>query len=360
MADKGSKVGDVHFDVHANVETLSPDLKKAQAKIAEETGGGGVSKATSDYAKKLEKEGEGISGWLRRGKKQWGEQIEVVQGLIGKIAAVGATAVIAFKAGQAAGELLIDTLKTGKNKADDFKESLDLSDVAGSLKKYDDNLAELDAKMAERKAGTILGYASSVLQSDASLQEQINKQREARDTLAKTNKAGKDRDDAIKAKKDAADKAKEEAKQYLDARTNMLDKLASEQRAAELDMMDERKRASEESSDKIDALDKEFRKLSFADQMKYEAQFDAARNAINAAYFAKKRKWQDEDTKKQLEDAKKVADAWVSSFRSIREASNSVFNTDQAASMVQFSQQMMVSATIAHANMNRITVEGVG
>jgi len=360
VADKGSKVGDVHFDVHANVDTLSPDLKKAQAKIAEETGGGDVSKATADYAKKLEKEGDGVSGFLRRSKKQFGEQIEVVQGLIGKIAAIGTTAVIAFKAGEAASETFIETLKTGKEKADDFKESLDLSDVAGSLKAFDDALAELDARMAERKAGTVKGYFSSILQSDASLQDEINKQREARENLAKANKAAKDRDDRNKTTKENNDKAKEEAKQYLDYRTNTLDKLASEQRAAELDMMDERKRASEESSDKIDALDKEFRKLSFADQMKYEDQFDAARNAINAAYFAKKRKWQEEDTKKQLEDAKKVADAWVSSFRSIREASNSVFNTDQAASMVQFSQQMMVSATIAHANMNRITVEGVG
>jgi hypothetical protein len=360
VADKGSKVGDVHFDVHANVDTLSPDLKKAQAKIAEETGGGDVSNATANYAKKLEKEGSGISAWLRRGKKDWGEQVEVVQGLIGKVAAVGATAVIAYKTGEAAFNAFSEVIKNATDRAQDFKDTLDLTDVAGSLKKYDDELADLDAQMAGRREGNILGRISRLYKSDEDLQKEINQKREAREALARTDKAKKDGDNRNKASKETNDKSKEDAKQYLDLRTNTLDKLATEQRSAELDMMDERKRASEESSDKIDALDKEFRKLSFADQMKYEAQFDASRNAINAAYFAKKRKWQDEDTKKQLEDAKKVADAWVSSFRSIREASNSVFNTDQAASMVQFSQQMMVSATIAHANMNRITVEGVG
>lgn len=360
MADKGQKVGDVHFDVHANVESLSPELEQAKAKIAAETGGGKVSAETAKYAEKASKEMDGLGGKLKESKKLYGEQVEVVQGLIGKIAAVGATIYTAFTAGKAITEAFIETLKTGTDKANDFKESLDLTDVQGSLKKYDDKLAELDASMAERQAGTVRGWFSSMLQSDASLQEQINKQRADRETIAKTNKARQDAEARAKAKEDAAKAAKEAADKEADIRKSVLGDIASARRAAELDQMDERARTEAEGNDKIKELREKFLTLDKLDQVRYAKVFADARYEIEADLNAKLRKLDEETTKKRLEEAKKIADAFVSGFRSIREASNSVFNTDQAASMVQFAQQMQVSATMAHANMNRIVVEGVG
>ena len=360
MAGGPNKAGDIFYDVHANVEPLNTELKQANAKIAAETGGGEVSSATSAYAKRLEKEGTGISATLKRTKKEYGEQIEVVQGLIGKIAAVGGVAYTAFKVGETASEAFIERLKTATERANDFKDSLDLSDVAGSLKKYDEELANLDAQMEQRQSGGWRAWLGQITKSDADIQKEIIAKREERENLARADKARKDTDAKTKAAKESNDKAKDEAKQYAQTRSNVIETMAKEQRAAELAAMDERKRATEESMDKIDAIDKEYMKLSLSDRMKYEDQWNAARNAINQAWFEQKKKWQAEDLKKQQEDAKKVSDAWVSSFRSIREASNSVFNTDQAASMVQFAQQMQVTATMAHANMNRIVVERVG
>ena len=360
MADKGQKVGDVHFDVHANVESLSPELEAAKAKIAAETGGGKVSAETAKYAEKASAEMNGLGGTLKDVKKKYGEQVEVVQGLIGKIGAIGATAVIAYKAGEAAFEAFSEVLKNGTDRAKEFKDSLDLSDVQGSLKKYDEELADLDARMAGRKEGNVLGMLERLYKSDATLQKEIDEKRQTRESLARADKARKDSEARAKAKQDAADAAKEAADKEADIRKSVLGDIASARRAAELDQMDERARTEAEGNDKIKELREKFLTLDKLDQVRYAKVFADARYEIEADLNAKLRKLDEETTKKRLEEAKKIADAFVSGFRSIREASNSVFNTDQAASMVQFAQQMQVSATMAHANMNRIVVEGVG
>ena len=356
----GTKAGDVHFDVHANTEPLKKEVKDANADIAESTGGGKVNAKTAAYAKAAEKELDGLGGALKDTKKRWGEQVEIVQGLIGKIVAVGAVTYTAFSTGKAITEAFIESLKTGTQRAQDFKDALDLSDVQGSLKSYDDELAKLDADMAERQSGSVLGYAKSMLKSDAALQEEINSKRTTREALARTDKAKKDSEARAKAKAESEQNAKDTAKAEADKRKSVLDDLQTARHQSELSQMDERTRTEAEANDKIKELRDKFHTLSGVDQAAYSKVFAAARLAIEEDLAAKLRKIDDENAKKQIENVKRVTDAFVSSFRSIREASNSVFNTDQAASMVQFAQQMQVSATMAHANMNRIVVEGVG
>lgn len=381
---KGSKAGDIHFDIHGNTKPLEEDLKNAKTKVSSTAGtespvasaGGEATRQLKEATKETknladaEKEVEaagasaqgegGLLGFMRKLRKEQTSQITLFSRMIGQITAIGAVAGIFYSLGKTISETVVEALKTGIDKANEFKESLDLSDVSGSLKKYDENLAELDAKMAERQAGTIRGWASSMLQSDASLQEQINQQRADRQKLAQAAEARRQSDIRNKAAKEAKDKANEEAKHYADTKSDVIEFIAKEQHSADLAMMDERSRAEAESNDKIKELRNKFQKLSFVDQYRESLHFQDAKAAIEQEYQQKIRKINEEEAKKQAEAAKKVSDAWVSSFRSIREASNSVFSTDQAASMVQFSQQMMVSATVAHANMNRIIVEGVG
>lgn len=325
----------------------------------------------------------GLGGRLKAAKKLYGEQIEVVQGLIGKIAAIGGIATLAFQAGRAIREFIVEALRDGADIASELIEKIDFKDSTESAKKLQQSIQEVEGDLAAT-AEAIDENKNRMLYSAILNEYLVNKQKQNEQELVKLRrslriqesdaenvarlKAAEEQKkiDAKKADDDAAE-AKRKAEELVRTQQAAADQVATLQKKAAYDVMTEEQKIDADAQAARDALIEAHNKMSQESRI---ANAEAISQALidietkqNAAFqkLADERNKQIEETNKKMqESAKRVADSYVSAFRSIREASNSVFNTDQAASMVQFAQQMQVSATMAHANMNRIVVEGVG
>lgn len=338
----------------------------AMRNIGLETGGatpGAINARTAAYARMDES--------LKGVRKRFTESAQEAGKWLGVAGAIGATATTFYALGNAIREGIIEYLKIGTERAADFKQALDLSDVQGSLKAYNDNLAELDAMMAERTAGSIRGWASSMLKSDEELQKEITQKRKDRDALQKVQDAGRRRDERIKEKADAEAKAKEQAE------TKRREQIAQRKQEAEdgkrfgeeafqteqdnlINSLDERARIVAESARKRNELEDKFNSLTFQQQDKNQEAYDRARDALILERNRRLREFDQQQIESAQEAATKVREAWSNAYRAIREESNRAFATDQAASMVQFAQQMRIEGMVATASMNRIVVEGVG
>ena len=402
-----NEIGDLKFKVDADTTPAAAQIEalkqQTEAKGVSDLKGFGSAAEMNAFAEEAAKArqatesignaaekglGEGgVGGKLKAAKKLYGEQIEVVQGLIGKISAVGVIATTFFKIGEAIGEYVIDKLATAKEKADEFREAVDTGDLTKGIKAYGDQLVDLNLKInklylertnagggkrvreqidSEIKALVAQRDEYSRQYQSISIGEQNRKRTFA--TLAKmreNDKAAEKKADDEKKEAEAKKKAAEEKKQ--EEAKNAVDKIASLQKKAAYDVMTEEQKIDADAQAARDELIQTHNKMSVEVRLDNEEDFTRALEDINEKQyqaFAKiadeRNKHIEEINKKMEESAKRTSDAWVSSFRSIREASNSVFNVDQAASMVQLAQQMQVSATTAHANMNRIVVEGVG
>ena len=369
MLAKKAAADDAYY-AKVKADALAAAKAKADAesmtRIGRETGGptpGEINARTAAYAR--------MDDSLKGVRKRFTDSAQEAGKWLGVAGAIAATATTFYAVGDAIREGIIEYLRTGTERAKEFKDSLDLSDVQGSLKAYGDNLAELDAMMAERTAGSIRGWASSMLKSDEELQKEIAQKRKDRDALQQTQDAARRRDERIKEKADAEAKAKEQAD------TKRREQAAQRKQEAEdgkrfgeeafqteqdnlANSLDERTRIVAESARKRNELEDKFNALTFQQQDKNQEAYDRARSALILERNRQLREFDQQQIESAQEAATKVQQAWSNAYRAIREESNKAFATDQAASMVQFAQQMRVEGITASANMNQIVVQGVG
>ncbi|NBW15080.1 MAG: hypothetical protein EBR82_44470 [Caulobacteraceae bacterium] len=305
----GQNAGTITYDVTADTSKLKADVAKATGEV---NAVGAVSADRATEATNKQAAATSALGERLRGvKKTYGEQIEVVQGLLGKFVAIGATVAIAYKVGQAIREYIVDALATSVEKAQAFKDTLNLADVQGSFRQVNEQVAELQSRLA---ASTESGFANFLNTMTGDTQESLRRQiadlQQLQRSLAQTQRAAERRQEA---EKDAARRKEEE---------DILARLDEEGRAGRQRIDDEQQK----------------RREAFED---FQAQIR-------------------EIARQQEEAAAKVRDSWAASFRAIREESNRAFATDQAASMVQLAGQLRIEGMTAAANMNQIVVQGVG
>jgi hypothetical protein len=290
---------------------------------------------------------------------------------LGVAGLIAGTATTFYAIGQAIRVAIIENMQTATERALGFKQALDLSDVQGSLQSYNDELANLESQLAGRMEGNLLGRLSRILKSDESLQNEITQKRKDRDALQQTQDAARRRDERIKEKADAEAKAKEQAE------TKRRDQIAQRKQEAEdgkrfgeeafqteqdnlVNSLDERTRIVAESARKRNELEDKFNALTFQQQDKNQEAYDRARDALILERNRRLREFDQQQVESAQEAAAKVQQAWSNAYRAIREESNRAFATDQAASMVQFAQQMRIEGITASAKMNQIVVQGVG
>lgn len=330
--------------------------------IGRETGGvtsGQINQRTAAFAR--------MDDSLKGIHKRFSEGAQAAMRFVGSASLIGGTAAAFYTAGNAIYEGIVKYLETGRESAQKFKESLDLSDVKGSLAAYASDLADLDAAMAERSAGTLRGWAASIFKSDDKLQEEITQKRKDRDALAAVDKARKESIAREEEKKKAAEQAKQiaEQKQRAEIERRQKEKADGEafakdafdtEQSSLMTVVDERTRIIAEAAAKKRELEQRYNSLGLKEAIANEDLYKRARDAINLERDKQLREYD----KQNEESANRVRQVWTDAFKAIREESNRAFSSDQAASMVQFAQQMRFENITAAANMNRIVVEGVG
>jgi hypothetical protein len=215
--------------------------------------------------------------------------------------------------------------------------------------------------------GNLLGIASRLFKSDESLQNEIIEKRKSRDALAEADKARTQSIAREEEKKKAAEQAKQIAEQKQRAEVERRQKEKADGQAFAKDafdieqttlmsVADERMRIVAEASAKKRQLEKQYASLEYKEAM---ANYDLYKRANDAINLQRDTQLKEYD-KQNEESANRVRQVWTDTFKAIREESNRAFASDQAASMVQFAQQMRFDNLTAGANMNRIVVEGVG
>jgi hypothetical protein len=339
---------------------------EAMTRIGRETGGptpGEINARTAAYAR--------MDDSLKGVRKRFTDSAQEGMKWLGVAGLIAGTATTFYAIGQAIRVAIIENMQTATERALGFKQALDLSDVQGSLQSYNDELANLESQLAGRMEGNLLGRLSRILKSDESLQNEITQKRKDRDALQQTQDAARRRDERIKEKADAEAKAKEQAE------TKRRDQIAQRKQEAEdgkrfgeeafqteqdnlVNSLDERTRIVAESARKRNELEDKFNALTFQQQDKNQEAYDRARDALILERNRRLREFDQQQVESAQEAAAKVQQAWSNAYRAIREESNRAFATDQAASMVQFAQQMRIEGITASANMNQIVVQGVG
>ena len=378
MAEAPIKMG---IEVTADTSKVKQQLAQTAGEV-NATGAAAADKAT-EATKKQEAATVSLGEKLKGVKKTYGEQIEVVQGLIGKIAAIGGIATIAFTVGKAIREYIVSALEDGAEKAKDFSASLNFNDPSKSAEALTAEIQRVEGALAATKeqydnlvaagfGGTAALIAGQRAQSQ--LEEQLRDLRTRRGVNEKAAEAKADREAAEKkaeedkkaAEKAAADVASITSQARLDAMTEQERIVAeAEARIAELikafnAQTNEARIASEQAT--IDAIAAIRGKAEEdVDKKRKDAEAEAARKKEEERqkeeeWWEKLRKQQEE----QAQQAKRTRDAWSNAYQAIREESNKAFASDQAASLVQFAQQLRIEGMAASASMNRIVVEGVG
>lgn len=304
-----TEVAKVSIGIEGDTSKLKADVAKATNEV-NAAGASSADKAT-EATNKQTAATSALGDRLRGVKKTYGEQIEVVQGLLGKFVAIGATVAIAYKVGQAIREYIVDALATSVEKAQAFKDTLNLADVQGSFRQINEQVTELQSRLA---ASTESGFANFLNTMTGDTQESLRRQivdlQQLQRSLAQTQRADERRQES---EKDAARRKEEQ---------DTLARMDEEGRKGRQRIDDEQQKRREQFED-------------------FQAQMQ-------------------EMTRQQQEAAAKVQASWAASFRAIREESNRAFATDQAASMVQLAGQLRIEGMTAAANMNQIIVQGVG
>lgn len=325
-------VAKVTLEVGTDTSKVAGQVAAAKAQV--EAGGvavdaaGKATAATNAQTAATSRLGEQLKGV----KKTYGEQIEVVQSLIGKIAAIGGIATIAFNVGKAIRENIVEALKDSATRANEFIENLDFNKPRENAAQLQQRLNEINSELAfalEQQAEALEDQRTAlfVLERRASTTREVNRlqaeanqiQKRLINDLKQAN-AQEDEQRKNRAKENA--RLEDEARKRRIEEGNLLDRLDEEGRRGRQRIDDEQQR----------------RREAFED-----AQAQAA--AIARA---------------QQEAAAKVQQSWSNAYRAIREESNRAFATDQAASMVQLAAQLRMEGTVAAANMNQIIVQGVG
>lgn len=377
-----NNVAKVTLEVGADTSKVAGQVAAAKAQV--EAGGVGMAadKVTAAQQKQIEQLGV-VGSKLKDIKKTYGEQIEVVQGLIGKVAAVGAVATTFYKIGEAISTYVIERLKTATENLETFRSTLDKTNTAAAQIKIADKFDELNQRLSNVNAqfrpitNALLEYLPSVgriLADDAKLLgEEIKGLNDiAQATANNARRIRKSAQDEAATKSEAAAQA---------AAAKSLDELIYR---AKLDSLKEEERLEAEAQARILEIIKAHNAMAAADRLAKAGETAAAIAAIEdkaAADIEARRKKAEEDAARKREEeqrkaeeereayrrwyeeqqqaARRVQQAWTNAFRAIRDENNKAFATDQAASMVQFAQQLRVEGMVAQAGMNRIVVEGV-
>lgn len=377
-----NNVAKVTLEVGADTSKVAGQVAAAKAQV--EAGGVGMAadKVTAAQQKQIEQLGV-VGSKLKDIKKTYGEQIEVVQGLIGKVAAVGAVATTFYKIGEAISTYVIERLKTATENLETFRSTLDKTNTAAAQIKIADKFDELNQRLSNVNAqfrpitNALLEYLPSVgriLADDAKLLgEEIKGLNDiAQATANNARRIRKSAQDEAATKSEAAAQA---------AAAKSLDELIYR---AKLDSLKEEERLEAEAQARILEIIKAHNAMAADDRLAKAGETAAAIAAIEdkaAADIEARRKKAEEDAARKREEeqrkaeeereayrrwyeeqqqaARRVQQAWTNAFRAIRDENNKAFATDQAASMVQFAQQLRVEGMVAQAGMNRIVVEGV-
>jgi hypothetical protein len=355
VADKNAI--ELSIGLRADDSQLAGDIARIKAKVDKtdmpvDAGAAKEStKATEEAAKKVEELGEktkkagekgkesfgGLGDTLRDAKKKFGEQIEVVQGLIGKLTAVGMVAATFYKIGEAISTAVIENLKTATDKANEFIDALEINKPVENAQKLQPELDKINQQLEEQVA--LLADVNSQLaagrgamylyEQRAKYEKEILELQKARAQIEgklTTELAQKNAQEASKRRaqeqKDAADKERKmqdlaDAQQALDART----------------AYDRMQKLQEENQDRMDSIAEIWNKQK-------QAQLDVQKAAEQAA--------------------RATREAWVKALRDIRNESNQLFASDQANSLTQLASQFQTQTITAQAGLNRIYVEGVG
>ena len=374
----GTNAGTITYAVEADTSKLKADVAKAEGEV--NAAGEVASTKATDAIKKQSAAADTLGGKLRGIKKTYGEQIEVVQGLIGKIAAVGAIAVTFYKIGEAISTYVIARLQTAKENMEAFRQTLDKTNAQAAQLTIANKFDELNQRLYETETQfrpltnlilDVMPTIGGIVADDAN---------KIRDELKNLN-------DITAATANNLRRIRENAKQaaIVDDQRKAVDEFTKLREQSRLDSMTEEERIVAEGEAKIVEVMAAWNRMAAEDrirtaqatedliaEIRRKAASDAAKKAADAAEEARKKAederkkeedWWDKvrDWNKEQEDnARKVREAWVSSLKAIREESNKAFSTDQAASMTQFAQQLQFENITATANMNRIIVEGVG
>jgi len=391
--------------VEADTSKLGPQLSAAagQVNAAGEAAAGAVDKAT-EATNKQAAATSALGERLKAVKKTYGEQVETIQGLMGKVFAVGAIATTFYKIGEAISLYVIDRLKTANERAEEFRKTISKTDEAAARMQIADKFDEINQRIYE--TGTVWAqlkdsflietFGASLGDNVKDLQDQLKQLSiDAQTTFNRANlkKSLKEQQDAAaeaaKAQKAEADKAIEDqrraAEEAVRVQENAAKAVADAIAAARLDSMTEEERIVAEAEARIAELIKAFNAQTNeariaseqatidaiaairgkaeedVDKKRKDAEAEAARKKEEERqkeeeWWEKLRKHQEEQEQK----AKQTRDAWSNAYKAIREESNKAFASDQAASLVQFAQQLRIEGMAASASMNRIVVEGVG
>lgn len=376
-------VAKVTLEVGADTSKVAGQVAAAKAQVEASAAGvdaaGRVTAATNAQTAATSRLGE----QLKDIKKTYGEQVEVVQGLIGKLFAVGAVTTTFYKIGEVIGTQIVDKLTSAADKANDFLMTVNRADAKAAIKQISDRVQVLNAELAstdeiQQQAFRVMAASGNAL--GMMLAKDGEKILEERKRLVEqlkglSNQIAADEASAESAAARAAGLQQIQSLQQLTAMTQ----------SALKDAMSEEDRIRADAEEKRLAISAAYVKLSAEQRLAVEAEVLAAIAALNAkaaADIEERRRKAEEEERKRFEDAQRRADeeadkyrkwldeqdkaarrvqqSWSNAYRAIREESNRAFATDQAASMVQLAAQLRMEGTVAAANMNQIIVQGVG
>ena len=416
-----TEVAKVSMGLEADTSKVAGQVEAAKAQI--ESAGGSAVTATDKVTAATKKQEATLSplGEKLKGiKKTYGEQVEVVQGLIGKLFAVGAVAGTFFKIGEAISTHVIEQLKTANDHVAEFNLQLDRTDAKAASRQVSQEIEKINAALVDSygswntlKQTLSFGMFGDDPQELLDRQQTLNKQiaafsnrvaKERRDKQAAEEEKfladlAKLNQDAIRSTMTEEEKIRAEAEDRIRAIRDAYNKLngesavAAEQATADAIVAINQDTAQRLAKIEEDRRKEEERKAKEAQQKKYDEerllgeldeQGRAGRKRIDDEQQRRRESFEDSQAavaefyRKQKEDADKAAkdatdkmdaeqrrahqvrQAWTNAYRAIREESNKAFATDQAASMVQLAAQMRLEGTVAAANMNQIIVQGVG
>ena len=416
-----TEVAKVSMGLEADTSKVAGQVEAAKAQI--ESAGGTAVTATDKVTAATKKQEATLSplGEKLKGiKKTYGEQVEVVQGLIGKLFAVGAVAGTFFKIGEAISTHVIEQLKTANDHVAEFNLQLDRTDAKAASRQVSQEIEKINAALVDSygswntlKRTLSFGFFGDDPQELIDRQQTLNKQiaafsnrvaKERRDKQAADEQKlladlAKLNQDAIRSTMTEEEKIRAEAEDRIRAIRDAYNKLngesavAAEQATANAIVAINQDTAARLAKIEEDRRKEEERKAKEAQQKKYDEerllgeldeQGRAGRKRIDDEQQRRREAFEDSQAavaefyRKQKEDADKAAkdatdkmdaevrraqqvrQAWTNAYRAIREESNRAFATDQAASMVQLAAQLRMEGTVAAANMNLIIVQGVG
>lgn len=373
-----TEVAKVSIGIEGDTSKLKADVAKATNEV-NAAGAASADKAT-DATNKQSAATSALGDRLRSVKKTYGEQIEVVQGLIGKIAAIGGIATIFYKIGESISLYVIERLKTATENVNTFRESLDRMDSRAKQVQIGNKFDELNAKLATVESQfrpvtnlmlKIMPQVGGIIADDADkiraeikglsdfaqgVSNNIERIRENAKQLTTTQDQEKAvRDFSALREQARRDSMTEEERIVADGEAKIFQVMAA------WNLMSAQDRIS--TANATEDLIAQIRRKAAADAAKVIA--DAAEEARKKAEDERRKEeeWWDKLRKHQEEQdqrAKQTRESWSNAYRAIREESNRAFATDQAASMVQLAGQLRIEGMTAAANMNQIIVQGVG